>query len=74
MKKGVFVDEVDDDELKTSVSQDRVMLTLCSEELFPRIQYIKVSSNIRQVKRGGRRKWMVNGTPKLVPAGFTPPS
>ncbi len=40
MKKGIFVDEVDDDELRTSVSQDRVTQTLCSEELFPRIQYI----------------------------------
>jgi hypothetical protein len=38
MKKGVVADEVDDDELTTSVSQDRVTATLCTEELFPRMQ------------------------------------
>ncbi len=41
MKKGDDVaDDNDDDALKTSVSQDRVTVALCTEELFLRTQYI----------------------------------
>jgi hypothetical protein len=41
MKKGDDVaDDDNDDMVRTSVSQDRVKVTLCTEELFHRTQYI----------------------------------
>jgi hypothetical protein len=41
MKKGDEVaDDEDDDAVRTSVSQDRVTATLCTEELFLITQYM----------------------------------
>jgi hypothetical protein len=41
MKKGDNVaDDEDDDVVRTSVSQDQVTATLCTEELFLSTQYI----------------------------------
>jgi hypothetical protein len=53
MKKGDDVaDDEDDDAVRTSVSQDRVTVPLCTEELFIRTQNIWLSPHIRQVKCG----------------------
>jgi hypothetical protein len=46
----VVVGHNDDDVLRTSVSQNRVTVTLCTEELFLRTHYIYLSPHIRQVK------------------------
>jgi hypothetical protein len=47
-KKGDEVaDDEDDDAVRTSMSQDRVTATLCTEELFVSPQYIKLSPQIR---------------------------
>jgi hypothetical protein len=46
MKKGDVVDDADDeddDEVRTSVSQNHVTATLCTEEFFPRNQYVLYS-------------------------------
>jgi hypothetical protein len=40
VKKGDDVADDEDDVVSTNVSLDRVTVTLCNEELFPRIQYI----------------------------------
>jgi hypothetical protein len=47
VKKGYDV-AVDDDALKTSVSQNRVTATLCTEELFLRTQYILIALSTYQ--------------------------
>ncbi len=47
-KKGDEVaDDEDDDAVRTSMSQDRVTVTLCTEELFLSPKYIKLSPQIR---------------------------
>ncbi len=47
-KKGDEVaDDEDDDAVRTSMSQDRVTATLCTEELLVSPQYIKLSPQIR---------------------------
>ncbi len=55
MKKG---DDVTvDDEVRTSVTQNRVTATLSTEELFLRTRYLRLCTYcIRQVKKGGRVK------------------
>jgi hypothetical protein len=53
MKKGNDVAADDDDEVRTSVSQDQVTATLCAEKLFLRTKYIYLSPHIRQVKMWG---------------------
>jgi hypothetical protein len=42
MKKGDVVIDADDDdeEVRTSASQNSAIATLCTEEFFPRTQYI----------------------------------
>jgi hypothetical protein len=40
MKKGDDVADDDDDAVRTTLTQDRVTATLCTEELFLRTQYI----------------------------------
>ncbi len=52
MKKGEDVpDSEDNDTMRTSVSQDRVTATLCTEELFLSTQYMCIAlSAHRQVK------------------------
>jgi hypothetical protein len=52
MKKGDEVKDEDDDMVRTSVSQDRVIATLCTKELFLCTQYILLSPCTKQVKRG----------------------
>jgi hypothetical protein len=59
MKKGDEVaDDEDDDAVRTSVSQDQVTATLCTEELFLITQYRKISPHIRKVnhERGKKDK------------------
>jgi hypothetical protein len=53
IKKGDDVaDDKGDDAVRTSVSQDRVTVTLCIEEVFLRTPYIWLSPHIGQVKFG----------------------
>jgi hypothetical protein len=58
MKKG---DDVagyeDEDAVRTSVSQDRVTATLCTEELFLRTQYIALSAYQTGQNVGGGYGW-----------------
>jgi hypothetical protein len=57
MKKGDVVDDADDedadDEVRTSVSRNHVTATLCTEEFFPRNQYVLYSSLSYQQKDVG---------------------
>jgi hypothetical protein len=49
VQKGVDIAVDDDDDAgRTSVSQDRVTATLCTDELFIRTQYMSLSPHIRQ--------------------------
>ncbi len=54
VKKGddVSVDD-DDDTMRTSVSQNQVIVILCTEELFLRTQYVQLTPHITQVKMWG---------------------
>jgi hypothetical protein len=54
MKKGDDVaDDDDDDAVRTSVSQDQVTATMCTEELLLRPQYIQLSPHISDGGWGG---------------------
>jgi hypothetical protein len=62
LKKGDVIVVADDDyEVRTSVSQNRVTATLCTEELLLRTQYMLVSPHFSQVKIWGNRR----STPQL---------
>ncbi len=54
VKKGYDVAVDDDDALKTSVSQNRVTATLCTEEVFLRTQYILIALSTYQ---SGENVW-----------------
>jgi hypothetical protein len=49
----VIHDADDDDEMRTSTSQNCVKATLCTEEFFFRTRYIKLSPNINREVLGG---------------------
>ncbi len=73
MKKGDDVaDDDDDDAERTNMSQGQVTASLCTEELFLRIQYLYIALSTYQTGKnpGGGRKWTVNMTRRSVPAGF----
>jgi hypothetical protein len=73
MKKGDDVVFDDDDLVRTSVSQNRVTVTMCTEESFLRTQYILLSPHIRVGKNEGAEGNRLLTTLRSLPAGFTPP-
>jgi hypothetical protein len=72
MKKGDDVADDDDDPVRTSVSQDQVIATLCTEELFLRSRYTYTALSTYQTGKnlGRGRIWTVNMTHLVVPVGF----
>ncbi len=66
---------MDDDVVRTNVSQNWVTAPLCTEELFLRTQFIALSTYcIRQIKmRGVGKETDSQQALGSVPAGFTPP-
>ncbi len=61
----VAADDDDDDMMRTGVSQNRVTVILCTEELFLRTQCIKLT--YQTGKNAGGRKRTVNMIHKVVP-------
>jgi hypothetical protein len=58
MNGDVIIVADNDHEVRTSVSQNLVTVTLCPEELFLRTQYIQYSSPlISPEKEGGGYRW-----------------
>jgi hypothetical protein len=81
MKKGEDVaDYEDDDVVRTSVSQDQVTVTLCTEEWFLRTQYMSIALSTHQIGQnmgGGTilgTIQTVNKAHLAIPAGVTAPS
>jgi hypothetical protein len=74
MKKGdEVVDDEDDDVVRTSMSQDQVTATLCTDELFLSTQYISSphiseSSNVRGGGHGQSTRYI-----QQYLLDFTPP-
>jgi hypothetical protein len=75
-KRDEIADDEDDDAVRTSVSQDHVIATLCSEELFLSTQYTVYSSpHISErsiMRRGGYGRSMQHIQRSQL--SFTPPS
>jgi hypothetical protein len=71
LRKGDDVaDEYDYVVVRTSVLQDQETATLCTEELFLKIQHIYIALYTYQAGQNVGGIWRVNTTHLAIPAGF----